>query len=144
MNIVDLQSEPAAFRAALKIDTDSGPQPFSRRVDPWQQRDFIALDYGWKAAIGQQPTLKQYCKRAWLERGRGHSKSSDIMIMGTWALFAAQANIGHRRCRRPRSGWNRPRSRRPVDIGQSVARQHPRRYRLAHHEQTHGQHARNY
>ncbi len=30
MNIVDLQSEPAAFRAALKIDTDSGPQPFSR------------------------------------------------------------------------------------------------------------------
>lgn len=92
MNLLELQQSPAAFRAALLIDTDSGPKPFW--PDPWQQADFAALDSGWKRAVigTSQPAEKQ---RAWLERPRGHSKSADLGSMAAWALFAS---------RRPLSG----------------------------------------
>lgn len=92
MNLLELQGSPAAFRAALLIDSDSGPLPF--KPDDWQQKDFAALDDGWRRAVigTSHPAAKQ---RAWLERPRGHSKSADLGSMSAWALFAS---------RRPLSG----------------------------------------
>jgi phage terminase large subunit-like protein len=92
MSLLDLQSDPAAFRAALLIDTDSGPRPFADVMDDFQRHDFEALDNGWKRAAGQEVS-RDCCQRGWLERGRGHSKSSDVMVSATWALFASRRQL---------------------------------------------------
>lgn len=92
MDLLNLQSDPAAFRAALLIDTDSGPKPFAEVMDDFQKKDFEALDPGWKRAAGQE-VEGDVCQRGWLERGRGHSKSSDVMISATWCLFASRKQL---------------------------------------------------
>jgi hypothetical protein len=87
-----LQSSPVAFRSALLIDSDSGPRRLSEIVDDWQRRDFEALDDGWKAVAGvgnvTAPVL-----RAWLERPRGHSKTSDLATSVAWCLFASSRRL---------------------------------------------------
>lgn len=92
MNLLDLQSDPAAFRDALLIDTDAGPAPFADRMDDWQRTDFEALDSGWKRAVEGTGTEATY-QRGWLERPRGHSKSADLGIMSAWALFASRRRL---------------------------------------------------
>lgn len=92
MNLLDLQSDPAAFRDALLIDTDAGPAPFAERMDDWQAADFAALDSGWKRAVVGTKAKAEF-QRAWLERPRGHSKSADLGIMVAWALFASRRRL---------------------------------------------------
>lgn len=94
MNLIELQQNPARFRDALLIDTDSGPRLLREVMDDWQREDFEALDSGWKRAVGGS-TIEATHQRGWLERPRGHSKSGDLGVMAAWALFAA---------RRPLSG----------------------------------------
>ena len=91
MNILELQSDPNAFRNSLLIDTDTGPRPFADCKDDWQEKDFRALDSGWKKAIGQEST--NACSRGWLERARGHSKTFDLAVMSVWALFASRRQL---------------------------------------------------
>jgi len=76
MNLLELQESPEAFRAALLIDTDSGPRQLSEclSANAWQRQDFEQLDSGWKRAIGQAVEGPCY-SRAFLERPRGHSKT---------------------------------------------------------------------
>lgn len=92
MDLLALQNSPEEFRRALVIDTDLGPRPLGECLDPWQRADFEAMDAGWKRCIGQ-PVEGEFKLRAWLERGRGHSKSSDAMTMATWALFASRKQL---------------------------------------------------
>src|SRR5262245_40806309 len=92
MNLLNLQADPAAFRSALMIDTDSGPAPFAEKMDAWQDADFRALDSGWQRAVlgaSQEATYQ----RAWLERPRGHSKSLDLALQSSWALFASRRRL---------------------------------------------------
>jgi phage terminase large subunit-like protein len=86
-----LAESPAAFRNMLLIDTDSGPRVLSSCLDDWQAADFAATDAGWMRAIGRK--VDGGCSRAWLERPRGHSKTSDVAAMITWALFAASKPV---------------------------------------------------
>ena len=88
-NLLQLQSNPKAFREALLIDTDSGPRPLSECIDPWQRKDFDALDNGWRRVVLGTSTEAEY-QNGWLERPRGHSKSADLGIMAAWALFASR------------------------------------------------------
>lgn len=91
-DLLDLQRDPAAFRAALLIDTDGGPMPFADVIDPWQSDDFAALDSGWvRAVVGKREDATH--QRAWLERPRGHSKSLDLGVMAAWALFAGRRRL---------------------------------------------------
>lgn len=92
MNFLELQSDPAAFRESLLIDTDSGPAPFSQKIEPWQAQDFAALDSGWQRAVLGSSTQATH-QRGWLERPRGHSKSLDLGIMAAWALFASRRRL---------------------------------------------------
>lgn len=85
------QSDPSYFRASLVIDADGTPRRLGDVLGPWQRSDFAALDPGWKRAAGQAATGG--CSRAWLERPRGHSKTLDIAIQTTWALFAARRKL---------------------------------------------------
>jgi phage terminase large subunit-like protein len=92
VNLLELQGDPAAFRANLLIDTDEGPLPLGQCVDPWQDADFKALDSGWQRAV-QGAETRATCQRGWLERGRGHSKTADLGVMGAWALFASRRRL---------------------------------------------------
>jgi hypothetical protein len=94
MNLIELQKNPAAFRAALLIDTDAGPRPLGECMagNDWQDADFKALDSGWqRAVIGSKHQATH--QRGWFERGRGHSKSLDLGIMAAWALFASRRRL---------------------------------------------------
>jgi len=85
-----LQASPARFRDALLIDADGEPRRFGPTLDPWQAKDFAALDAGWKRVAGQKADGPL---RAYLERPRGHSKTSDLAVMATWALFASRRKL---------------------------------------------------
>lgn len=87
-----LSSSPAAFRAALLIDTDGAPRRLSEVVDPWwQQQDFEALDPAWVRVVHRTDSAGP--SRGWLERPRGHSKTSDLAVQVCWALFSSRRKL---------------------------------------------------
>ena len=87
----NLATDPAAFRAALRIDADAGPRLFGESLDDWQRRDFEILDPACRAIVGQDVEAKY--RRAWIERPRGHSKTSDIAAVALWLLFASRRKL---------------------------------------------------
>jgi len=88
------RSDPKAFRARLLIDTGNGPVLFVNCMEPWQDADFSALDAGWaKSAGAKMPDGLEVVLRAYLERPRGHSKTTDIATMASWTIFAADRKI---------------------------------------------------
>lgn len=86
-----LASDPAEFRAQLVIDADGGPRRLADCLDDWQRDDFAALDGGWRRVVGLAADGAK--QRAYLERPRGHSKTSDLAVMVTWVLFAAKRQL---------------------------------------------------
>jgi len=60
-------------------------------IEPWQRADFEALDAGWSDVAGL--SAESPCRRAWLERSRGHSKTSDIAVAVAWALVFSQRSL---------------------------------------------------
>lgn len=94
-----MQASPAEFRRRLVIDAGGQHCLLSDALDDWQRRDYEALDSAWAAVAGIRTTdgkpIKPRYNRAYLERSRGHAKTSDLAVQVTWVLFAA---------RRPLSG----------------------------------------
>ena len=101
----DLATDPAAFRAALRIDADAGPRLFGESLDDWQRRDFEILDPACRAIVGQDVEAKY--RRAWIERPRGHSKTSDIAAVASGCcllrLASCPALLPRRTRTKPRS-----------------------------------------
>lgn len=85
-------ADPAAFRADLTVDVDGIARRFGSCMDPWQQDDFAALDPALMRCNGrsQDATAKG---RIYLERGRGHSKTTDLAVTSCWALAFASRPI---------------------------------------------------
>lgn len=83
-----MAGNPALYREHLLIETSDGPRPLAQVADAWQLEDFAALDNGWRGvqSLPADPARPTY-RRAWMERPRGHSKSSDIATMASWALL---------------------------------------------------------
>ena len=74
---------PARFREAIIIEALEG----KRLVDVmevWQQRDLEALDAGWLRLAGRKASHGYL--RAYLERPRGHSKTTDMALQLVWIL----------------------------------------------------------
>lgn len=95
-DVIRFASDPAAFRGGLYVDTDNqagGPMPLGAICDPWQEQDFHALDPAWRQLAhrtgGGNVGGNSVVRRGWLERPRGHSKTCDIAVMVSWALFAS-------------------------------------------------------
>src|SRR5262245_60395363 len=82
---------PDAYRENLVIEANGEAVRFGAVVEQWQRADFEALDPGWRRAIGLDPEGEP--KRGWLERGRGHSKTSDAAVMLLWAIIFAPRRI---------------------------------------------------
>lgn len=78
-------ASPAAFRNDILVDTDAGPRKFGDVCEPWQRADFEAMDAAWMRLVTGKGKPK--VSRAYIERPRGHSKSSDVGIMLIWCLL---------------------------------------------------------
>ncbi len=78
---------PAQFRNELQ--TEPGAPPLGNRIQPWQAADFAAIDPAWsRLATGRDAPGPRF-RRAYLERPRGHSKTTDTAVQLVWALTAA-------------------------------------------------------
>ncbi len=78
-------SDPAAFREALTVDVDGQPRRFGDVMDDWQRADFAAIDPALKRCVGRSSDGDAK-SRAYLERPRGHSKTTDLAVTAIWAL----------------------------------------------------------
>ena len=90
-DLARMMASPEAFRSALLVDTDAGVVRLGDVMDDWQSTDFARLDSGWRVVVGQERV--NATQRAYLERGRGHSKTLDLAVMASWALFASRRAI---------------------------------------------------
>jgi len=91
-------NSPAEFRKDLVIDCGGKPATLGERLqhDAWQDADFKAMDGAWLQAVGRRTAPAGQPLRAWLERPRGHSKTSDQAVMNAWALaFAPRVVRGY-------------------------------------------------
>ncbi len=92
-SVAEMFACPRAFRKGLMIETDAGPATLDSKLDPWQRADFEAVDNGWKR-IARNKTIDGPVKlRAYFERPRGHSKTTDLAVQVAWILFATERMI---------------------------------------------------
>jgi len=84
-------ADPHEYRRRLLIDTGIGLGFYDDVADDWQERDFAAMDSGWRRALGHDEP--DGFLRAYLERPRGHSKTTDIGVMASWALLASSRQL---------------------------------------------------
>lgn len=87
-------SDPSAFRDNLTVDVDGIARRFGDVQDDWQRADFSALDPALMRCTGRSDTEARM--RAYLERPRGHSKTTDLAVTVTYALaFATRPLRGY-------------------------------------------------
>lgn len=78
---------PAFFRDSILIDAGGELRPYGQCLDAWQRDDFAAIDPGLIVIAGvNEFTTGTEILRAYLERARGHSKTTDLAVMITWLL----------------------------------------------------------
>lgn len=75
--------DPALYRQVVRLGPSPVP-PLRNVIQPWQRRDFEALDPAWRTLAGLE--TNQPIRRAYLERPRGHSKTTDTAVQMTWIL----------------------------------------------------------
>ncbi|MFQ5735019.1 MAG: terminase large subunit domain-containing protein, partial [Planctomycetaceae bacterium] len=81
-------THPTAFRRDLRLTNDPAAL-FGAMATPWQESDFCAFDDAWRKLAGQD--VEPQFRRAYVERPRGHSKTSDMAMQLAWILqFARQ------------------------------------------------------
>jgi hypothetical protein len=86
--------DPAEYRKVLRIDTGKGIELLGKVMEPWQRRDFEAMDSAWQCVAYPDFTpAEQPPRRAYLERPRGHSKTNDIAVMVSWVLASSEHQI---------------------------------------------------
>lgn len=87
-----MQESPKVFRDNLMVPAGSQTvRRFGEVVQPFQESDFAVLDPAlkWLAGRGEQPEKRRF----WIQRGRGHSKTTDAAIELTWLLLSAKHSI---------------------------------------------------
>lgn len=85
---------PAAFRSFVSIPTPDGIRPLQHLLQSWQADDFHPLDQGWQQLAGHlTDATTPPLQRAYIERPRGHSKTSDMAVQLTWILLAAKQPV---------------------------------------------------
>lgn len=92
--VVEPLVHPEAFRNQLVLPGDD-ESLFANVMQPWQARDLQALDRGWMqlAGVPEAENVGFAIRRAYIERPRGHSKTSDMAAQIAWILLAARRPI---------------------------------------------------
>jgi len=102
---------PRNFREQLYLDADP-PRLLRDVLQPWQRDDLAALDPAWQRLAGRGAALTaaapptagsrdagsstaaaRVVRRAYIERPRGHSKTTDISVQALWILLAARRRL---------------------------------------------------
>ena len=87
-------ADPATFREDLIVDVDGVARRFGDVQDDWQRADFASLDPALLRCTGRSDSDAKM--RAYLERPRGHSKTTDLACICVWALaFATRPLRGY-------------------------------------------------
>lgn len=89
--IVKMKADPKAFRENLLVDCNSRSIALSKVLDSWQREDYEALDPAWQRIAGKAQA--DCIARAYLERPRGHSKTTDLAVQLLWVLYASDRKI---------------------------------------------------
>jgi hypothetical protein len=87
--IDEYRSNPAAFRRYLYVEVSGTVKRLGQIVEDWQAADFAAIDPGLKLSAGLLENSDSILKRVYLERARGHSKTTDLAIVCCWLLAFA-------------------------------------------------------
>ena len=77
------RKDPKRFREQLVVE-EHAAQKFPAVMQSWQRKDFQALDPGWMRLAGRP--ARSPLQLAYLERPRGHSKTTDMAIQLAWIL----------------------------------------------------------
>jgi hypothetical protein len=83
------ERHPLAFRRFVR--SGSRPTLLGERLLPWQKQAFAALDDAWLHLAGRKVTPRY--RRAYLERPRGHSKTTDMALQSAWILQWARRPV---------------------------------------------------
>ncbi len=68
-------------------------QLFSTASQLWQLTDLQALDTAWKELARHHPPHPDTIRRSYIERPRGHSKTSDMALQLAWILLFAKRPV---------------------------------------------------
>jgi len=92
-----MAESPQLFRNELLVDCDGSIRRFGDCMDDFQRQDFAKLDHALKRCNGRSNKYKVFsCNRAYLERSRGHSKTTDLAVMVSWVLaFSTRSLKGY-------------------------------------------------
>lgn len=89
-----MRREPSFFRAQLVVDgSKSELVRYADVVEPWQREDADAIDPALRWLAGAPNAPEPHIKKFWLQRARGHSKTTDIAICLCYIVFAARKPI---------------------------------------------------
>jgi hypothetical protein len=90
-------NDPAQFREDLLVECDGSVRRFGEVMDPWQRNDFAALDHAMRKCNGRTTKFRlKNILRAYFERSRGHSKTTDLAVICCWLLaFATRPLKGY-------------------------------------------------
>lgn len=91
--IARLKASPAEFRDNLLIDDNGVFIPYGPNLTPWQRADFAAMDDAWKRIAGRGGVDAPKYRQAYLERPRGHSKTTDQAAAMLWAVWASDRKL---------------------------------------------------
>ena len=83
---------PDRFRKQLILPGDQ-QLLFTQLGQPWQLRDLKVLDQAWLTLSGRKHSKRKLIRRAYIERPRGHSKTSDMAMQIAWILLAAKSPL---------------------------------------------------
>ncbi|MGC1274347.1 MAG: terminase large subunit [Planctomycetaceae bacterium] len=86
-------ADPAAFRDELIVDVDGVARKFGKVQDDWQRADFAAIDPALMLCNGRAKADESVRSRAFIERPRGHSKTTDLAVTCVYALAFATRPI---------------------------------------------------
>ncbi|GAB4159721.1 MAG: hypothetical protein Tsb009_37010 [Planctomycetaceae bacterium] len=84
------RTSPGHFRKTLFLSPIQ-PTFFRSLIQTWQENDYAALDDAWKCLAGF--SMPPRYQRAYIERPRGHAKTSDIAIQIAWILEHAPHEV---------------------------------------------------
>ncbi len=92
----EYSQSPEAIRNDLLVDVSGVVKRFGDVQDDWQRADFAAIDAGLMRCNGRANADVGGKMRAYLERARGHSKTTDLAVTVVWALaFATRPLKGY-------------------------------------------------
>ncbi len=83
---------PCEFRNQVLLPVEQGVSFQDERL-PWQENDLAALDKAWEELAGHRRRGKKTIRRAYVERPRGHSKTSDMALQIAWILLASKRPV---------------------------------------------------